>query len=59
MDDKLKGKGPFITIDGKPNDAGLYNHVTDGTDDAYDKVVKMKKVKEALKKELEKRTKNQ
>lgn len=49
------GVAPSIKINGTATDAGLFDHVFDGTDDAYDKMIKMKKIKIALHKELEKR----
>ncbi len=53
--EELKGKGPYTIVNGEATDAGLFDHVFDGTDDALDELIKVKKVRDALKKEVAKR----
>lgn len=56
MAQDMTGKGPFVKgKDGQPTDAGLFNHVFDGTDDAHDEVIKMKRVQKVLRREMKKR----
>lgn len=55
MADDLLGKGPYVKIDGQATDAGMFEHVFDGTDDAYDDVIKMKRVQKILRKEMKNR----
>lgn len=51
-----KNCGDFCTtIDGQKTDAGLYNHVFDGTDDAYDERCKAEKILRLLKQEMQRR----
>ena len=55
MADDLLGKGPYVKIDGQATDAGMFEHVFDGTDDAQDNVIKMKRVQKVLRKEMKNR----
>ena len=55
MTNDLLGKGPYVKIDGQATDAGMFEHVFDGTDDAHDEVIKMKRVQKVLRKEMKNR----
>jgi len=51
-----KKSGDFCTtINAQKTDAGLYDHVFDGTDDAHDERLQMEKLLKALKKEMQRR----
>ena len=51
-----KTSGDFCTtINGQKTDAGLYDHVFDGTDDAHDERLKAEKILKLLKQEMQRR----
>ena len=55
MQNDLIGKGPFVKVDGKATDVGLFDHVFDGTDDEHDELLKKQRLQTLLRKEMKKR----
>lgn len=52
MEKELKGKGPYTKIEGKSTDVGLHNHVFDGTDESYNKLIKAEKLQKHIRQEM-------
>jgi hypothetical protein len=52
---KLEGKGPFTKVNGQVTDAGLFDFVFNGDDDAFDEYVKLKRLQKIIRKEMQKR----
>ena len=55
MREKKNSADVCTTINGQKTDAGLYDHVFDGTDDAYDESLKVEKTLKLLKQEMQRR----
>ncbi len=55
MNNDLTGKGPFVKVNGKAVDVGLFDHVFDGTDDAHDELLKKQRLVKFLQSEMKRR----
>ena len=53
---EMNGKGPFTKVGGTVTDAGLFEHVFDGTDDEHDERLKAEKLLAAIKSEMLRRS---